>query len=58
MAIHLRPKDPRVRLRAMIADSVTKTKHTKYAAHASVAGPVIGSPKNVRSGAEICPDAE
>ena len=58
IAIHLRPIAPRVKLRATSAEKVTKTKQKRYAAQGSVLAPVIGIPKNVRSGELIWPDAE
>jgi len=58
IAIHLRPAMPRVRLRATSAEPTTKTRQKRYAAQGAVSAPVIGTPRIVRSGALIWPEAE
>ena len=58
IAIHFRPIAPRVRLRQIQAEAITKARQKRYVAQASVSGPVMRMPNRVRSGALICPEAE
>ena len=58
IAIHLRPRLPRVRLRASHASATAKVRQTMYLTQAGVAGPVTIWPSTVRSGIVIWPDAE
>ena len=58
IAIHCRPTDPRVRLRATQDSKMTKPSAKRYFTQTSAFGPVTGTPNIIRSGALIWPEAE